>query len=59
MPHETHYCAHCVHYRYVADADAGEMMAGCVMRQAIVDGPHHCPFFVREPGADDDLEWLP
>jgi hypothetical protein len=59
MHFETHYCAHCTHLRYVADADAADLLSGCIKRHPVTDSPHHCEDWEREPGADDDLEWLP
>jgi hypothetical protein len=60
MPPDTHYCAHCTHVRYAVDAESSDrLLFGCAQSHAVTDSPHHCEDWEREPGADDDLEWLP
>jgi hypothetical protein len=60
MRSETHYCAHCTHVRYAVDAEASDLLIfGCAQRRPVIEGPHHCSEYEREPGADDDWEGMP
>jgi hypothetical protein len=48
------FCQHCAFATFVVDAqDASHMVIGCTLRLPVIEGPHDCPMFEREPGCDD------
>jgi hypothetical protein len=48
------FCQHCSAATFVVDAEDSErMVIGCVYGLTVIEGPHLCPQFEREPGSDD------
>jgi hypothetical protein len=48
------FCQHCAFATFTVDAeDSCRMVIGCTLRLPVIEGPHQCPVYEREPGCDD------
>ena len=48
------HCQHCSAATFTVDAeDSSRIVIGCAFRLTVIEGPHQCPQFEREPGSDD------